>query len=118
MFVDAANLQISNKVLKLIGDCRENVGRIRVFSIKVALATMCAGKLMDKLRCKSPNYLSTRPAKLAIPSFRYFLANFRRQRPHDSCEVLRVPAGGAGPPRRRLRVALVQLLGHARSLHL
>ncbi|KAF4520539.1 hypothetical protein B566_EDAN008738 [Ephemera danica] len=28
----------------------ENVGRIRVFSIKVALATMCAGKLMDKLR--------------------------------------------------------------------
>ena len=31
---------------------RENVGKIRVFSIKVALATMCAGKLMDKLRCK------------------------------------------------------------------
>jgi hypothetical protein len=28
------------------------VGKIRVFSIKVALATMCAGKLMDKLRCK------------------------------------------------------------------
>ncbi|XP_014294353.1 dystrobrevin beta [Halyomorpha halys] len=28
----------------------ENTGRIRVFSIKVALATMCAGKLMDKLR--------------------------------------------------------------------
>ncbi|KAL0811908.1 hypothetical protein ABMA28_009321 [Loxostege sticticalis] len=28
----------------------ENVGKIRVFSIKVALATMCAGKLMDKLR--------------------------------------------------------------------
>ncbi|XP_059477599.1 dystrobrevin beta-like isoform X4 [Neocloeon triangulifer] len=28
----------------------ENVGRIRVFSIKVALASMCAGKLMDKLR--------------------------------------------------------------------
>lgn len=30
---------------------RENVGKIRVFSIKVALATMCAGKLVDKLRC-------------------------------------------------------------------
>lgn len=29
------------------------MGRIRVFSIKVALATMCSGKLMDKLRCKS-----------------------------------------------------------------
>ncbi|XP_013149309.1 PREDICTED: dystrobrevin beta [Papilio polytes] len=28
----------------------DNVGKIRVFSIKVALATMCAGKLMDKLR--------------------------------------------------------------------
>ncbi|XP_046677338.1 dystrobrevin beta-like isoform X2 [Homalodisca vitripennis] len=28
----------------------ETLGRIRVFSIKVALATMCAGKLMDKLR--------------------------------------------------------------------
>ncbi|KAK7865657.1 hypothetical protein R5R35_006912 [Gryllus longicercus] len=28
----------------------ENMGKIRVFSIKVALATMCAGKLMDKLR--------------------------------------------------------------------
>ena len=28
------------------------MGKIRVFSIKVALATMCAGKLMDKLRCK------------------------------------------------------------------
>ena len=31
---------------------RENVGKIRVFSIKVALATMCAGKLMDKWRCE------------------------------------------------------------------
>ncbi|XP_026678218.1 dystrobrevin beta isoform X1 [Diaphorina citri] len=28
----------------------ESLGRIRVFSIKVALATMCSGKLMDKLR--------------------------------------------------------------------
>lgn len=28
------------------------MGRIRVLSIKVALATMCSGKLMDKLRCK------------------------------------------------------------------
>lgn len=27
-------------------------GKIRVFSIKVALATMCAGKLVDKLRCE------------------------------------------------------------------
>lgn len=30
----------------------DNMGRIRVLSIKVALATMCSGKLMDKLRCK------------------------------------------------------------------
>ncbi|CAH0551696.1 unnamed protein product [Brassicogethes aeneus] len=28
----------------------DNVGKIRVFSIKVALATLCAGKLVDKLR--------------------------------------------------------------------
>ncbi|XP_050421611.1 dystrobrevin beta-like [Adelges cooleyi] len=28
----------------------DTMGRIRVFSIKVALATMCSGKLMDKLR--------------------------------------------------------------------
>lgn len=28
------------------------MGRIRVLSIKIALATMCSGKLMDKLRCK------------------------------------------------------------------
>ncbi|XP_037913873.1 dystrobrevin beta isoform X5 [Hermetia illucens] len=28
----------------------DNTGKIRVFSIKVALATMCAGKLVDKLR--------------------------------------------------------------------
>lgn len=26
--------------------------RLRVFSIKVALATMCTGKLVDKLRCE------------------------------------------------------------------
>lgn len=30
----------------------DNSGKIRVFSIKVALAIMCAGKLVDKLRCK------------------------------------------------------------------
>ena len=30
----------------------DNSGKIKVFSIKVALATMCAGKLVDKLRCK------------------------------------------------------------------
>ena len=34
------------------------MGKIRVFSIKVALATMCAGKLMDKLRCKYSTVLS------------------------------------------------------------
>jgi len=31
---------------------REN-NKISVFSVKVALATLCAGKLMDKFRCKS-----------------------------------------------------------------
>lgn len=33
----------------------DTMGRIRVLSIKVALATMCSGKLMDKLRCKLIN---------------------------------------------------------------
>ena len=32
--------------------CREKLGRIKVLSIKIALATLCSGKLMDKLRCK------------------------------------------------------------------
>ena len=36
---------------------RDNSGKIRVFSIKVALATMCSGKLVDKLRCKSFTYV-------------------------------------------------------------
>lgn len=31
----------------------DNSGKIRVFSIKVALAIMCAGKMVDKLRCKT-----------------------------------------------------------------
>lgn len=30
----------------------DNSGKMRVFSIKVALAIMCAGKLIDKLRCE------------------------------------------------------------------
>lgn len=29
---------------------RDNVGKLRVFSIKIALASLCAGKLLDKLR--------------------------------------------------------------------
>lgn len=31
---------------------QDNSSKMRVFSIKVALAIMCAGKLVDKLRCK------------------------------------------------------------------
>jgi hypothetical protein len=36
---------------------RQHVGRITVFAIKVALATICAGKLVDKLRCESKHTL-------------------------------------------------------------
>jgi len=36
----------------------EGVGHIRVFSVKVALVTLCNGKLVDKLRCKSGNICS------------------------------------------------------------
>jgi len=31
----------------------EGSGRVRVFSVKVGLVTLCSGKLIDKLRCKS-----------------------------------------------------------------
>lgn len=34
----------------------DNTGKMRVFSIKVALATMCAGKLIDKMRCKRAGF--------------------------------------------------------------
>lgn len=30
----------------------EGSGRVRVFSVKVGLVTLCNGKLVDKLRCK------------------------------------------------------------------
>lgn len=33
----------------------DNSGKIRVFSIKVALSIMCSGKLVDKLRCMKKN---------------------------------------------------------------
>lgn len=31
---------------------REGHGKISVFAVKMALATLCGGKIMDKLRCK------------------------------------------------------------------
>lgn len=33
---------------------RQRVGRLTVFCVKVAMATLCAGKLVDKLRCMFP----------------------------------------------------------------
>lgn len=49
--VDAkAGLLLNWLLSAYAGDAASN-GKIRVFSIKVALATMCAGKLVDKLRC-------------------------------------------------------------------
>lgn len=49
------------------------MGKIRVFSIKVALATMCAGKLMDKLRCKYGVILSSnvQQAVFALMHYKY-----------------------------------------------
>ncbi|KAG7300904.1 hypothetical protein JYU34_015246 [Plutella xylostella] len=47
--VDACAALLLNWLLDATTD-GEDVGKIRVFSIKVALATMCAGKLTDKLR--------------------------------------------------------------------
>lgn len=34
------------------------IGRIRVLSVKTALSTLCAGRLVDKLRCKYRLWLS------------------------------------------------------------
>lgn len=31
---------------------REGVGKISVFVVKTALAALCGGKILDKLRCK------------------------------------------------------------------
>jgi len=35
---------------------REGHGKISVFAVKMALATLCGGKIMDKLRCKSSGW--------------------------------------------------------------
>jgi len=32
--------------------CSEGHGKLTVFSVKAMLATMCGGKILDKLRCK------------------------------------------------------------------
>jgi hypothetical protein len=32
--------------------CSEGRGKLTVFSVKAMLATMCGGKMLDKLRCK------------------------------------------------------------------
>lgn len=46
-----ALIEISSVICLIICCCfRDDTGRLRVFSIKVALATLCAGKLLDKLR--------------------------------------------------------------------
>lgn len=31
---------------------RDSLGKISVFVVKMALATICGGKILDKLRCK------------------------------------------------------------------
>lgn len=33
--------------------CSESHGKLTVFSMKAMLATMCGGKIVDKLRCES-----------------------------------------------------------------
>lgn len=59
----------------------DNSGKMRVFSIKVALAIMCAGKLVDKLRCKYTNRHAFLTAAFfhafSSFSFRHIFANLR-----------------------------------------
>ena len=40
------------KPLLFLSHCSDAIGRIRVLSVKTALSTLCAGRLVDKLRCK------------------------------------------------------------------
>lgn len=57
----------------------DNSGKIRVFSIKVALATMCSGKLVDKLRCKHKMFviLNVGYSPPIALTFRWTISNFR-----------------------------------------
>lgn len=48
---------------------------------------------------------------------RYILTAFGRQWTPAHEEAIGLPARGAGPPGRRLRISLVQLQRHARSVH-
>lgn len=36
----------------MLSTCSESHGKLTVFSMKAMLATMCGGKIVDKLRCK------------------------------------------------------------------
>lgn len=82
--------------------CSEGHGKLTVFSVKAMLATMCGGKIVDKLRCK---YISdgvtvthTTPTVIFIclrfrslcfiPSKR-----FANERP-PSCSSVKQPLGG------------------------
>lgn len=43
---------LNNIIFFLLSWNREGHGKISVFAVKMALATLCGGKIMDKLRCK------------------------------------------------------------------
>lgn len=46
---------LNNTIFFLLSLNREGHGKISVFAVKMALATLCGGKIMDKLRCKLPH---------------------------------------------------------------
>lgn len=54
---------------------------IRVFSIKIALAIMCAGKLVDKLRCKSTMGESLISDRLFVNGF---IGNIREKNSNEN----------------------------------
>ena len=72
--------------------CSDETGHLRVFSLKVALATLCAGKLMDKLRCESFLWCFFRTVSI----FRYLLANLRHRWHYGVDEICRLSQGSAG----------------------
>lgn len=91
----------------------DNSGKMRVFSIKVALATMCAGKLVDKLRCKCHSWIIIaiiRPIFQCFARvFRHFFTNIGRHRSIGSRQTEWFPTGNIGIAGSCIRIANVQL---------
>jgi len=59
---------LNNIIFFLLSLNREGHGKISVFAVKMALATLCGGKIMDKLRCKLPPVPTLLPPAVPLTS--------------------------------------------------